>query len=300
MRNLLCAGMCLLALSGCAAVRGSQASSVALRSVAPMAIDDAMIAYASPRPADRHDMSKFDFREYIITVRMAAIDDEYDDFTNQLNAGQRGAGLGFDLLILGLSGATALAGPSAVDELATATTVAAGARASVDKHIFFNQTVPALVAIMDAERAEIKTAIVRKRGLPVEQYSLGNAIDDLNALRRAGRIDAALGRLTQAAQAQKAQQEARLADIKGSCDDITVRTGALNARFRRLVRDDVPAMEPTRARLAGSALGMTFADSQAVTFADVRDTFDEQLCDDNKKAQYLDSLEAAIAAAEGG
>lgn len=299
MRQIIFAVFCMVALSGCAAVRGSQATSAALKSPSPISIPDALKAYSSPDPASRENMSRFDYREYVITIRMDAIDQEYDSFTDQLNAGQRGAGLGFDLLLLGLSGATALANPSSVEELAVATTVATGARASVDKHVFFDRAVSALVAIMDAERAEIKTAIARKRGLPVEQYSLGSAIDDLNTLRRAGKIESAVGRLTQAAQAQKAQQEALLADIKGVCDNITARTGALNLRFRKLVRDDVPAKEASRARRAATELGLSFADDQTVSFADVRDAFDDQLCDDNKKEQFLDSLEATIATTEG-
>lgn len=300
MSRIVVVAMLTLTLSGCAAVRGSQPQTAELYPQNLERIDDALIAYASPDPADRKNMSKFDYREYIITLYMGRIDDDYDRFTEQLGSGQRGVGLGFDLLLLGLSGATALSGTKSIDELATAMTVTTGARASIDKHIFFNQAVPALVAIMDADRAEIKAGIVRKRGLPVEQYSLGNAFDDLRTLRRAGRVDGAVARLTQAAQAQKAQEEGRLADIKGACDNITVQTAQLNKRFRELVRDQVPANEPARARIAGEALGMSFGDDQVVTFSNVRDQFDEQLCDDNKKKQYLDNLEAAIASAEGG
>lgn len=295
----LCALLCCLALTGCAAVRGSQAQRPELRPTGLMTMAKAMENYAHPDAANRMSMSRFDYREYVVTLYMRAIDGDYQRFTQQLGAGQRGVGLAFDLAQLGLSGATALAKPSAIDELATIGAVTTGARASVDKHVFFNQTVPALIAIMDADRAEIKAGIARKRGLPVEQYSLGQAFDDLGALSAAGDLDRAVARLTGAAQTQKAQETERLALIKGACDTITVHTGALNLRFRKMVRDDAPASEAARARLAARELGLTFPDDRTILFADVRNAFDEQLCDDNKKAQFLDTLQAAIDAAEG-
>ena len=44
---------------------------------------------------------------------------------------------------------------------------------------------------------------------------------------------------------------------------------------------------------------ITLGEGSVVLRDQVRDAFDDQLCDDNKKEQFLNSLEATIATTEG-
>lgn len=260
---------------------------------------DALLSYYKKSDNDRLGLTRRDYRDYIVGTYLGATDDSYKHFIDRLSSADRGSALGMDLLLLGLSGATALAGPSAIEELATVTAITTGARASIDKRLFYDRTLPAVIAAMDAERAAIKVEIERKRGLPVEQYSLDTAIDDLRRLAEAGRLDRAFARITKVAIMDRSAQEARLNAMKGVCDDITIAGRDLNYEFYHLVTDE-PARQNARLAAAADELSVTVPAGQVVTYDDLVEPFDEQLCDDGKKAQFIERLKAKIATQEAG
>ena len=292
-------------LPGCASIRGAQypVAQLAPRAIVP--IETALIAYRAPRDAARLNMSRRDYRDHVLTLYIGAIEERYDAFVTALDMGDRSSALGLDLLLLALSGATSLVPLDDVEDLANITTIAAGARATIDRRVFFDRTVPALISAMDAERATVLAEIVRKRALPIEQYSLDEGVDDLRRLQRAGRLNRALTRITRAAEADRAQQQARLDAIATACEGATEETAALNEQLRILIigtpvagTEQVTSTE--RATLAARELELDLASGHVPTWADVRAAYRTRYCNDEDRRAFIGRVGARIDAAAAG
>lgn len=279
---------CLLGftLSGCATLRGSQDTLDQLKPTTLVSSEVAIENFHKPLDADRKGMSRTDYRDYVVSTYLVGIEARYKRFVDQLESSDRGTALGFDLLQLGLSGATALVAKSAIDELAIVGITVAGARASVDKRVFFDRSLPALIATMDAERASIKGDIARKRKLPAETYGIGEAIDDLERLVEAGRIDRALARITQTAQADRAAEQARLNQITAACDDINIQDAKLTQDFRLFVD-----ASGDNAAAAASELKVQIPPGAAPRPL-LMNAFATKLCGNADKQSLLDALKA--------
>ena len=285
-------------LSGCSTISGSQAAVDGLTPINPLPISTALLNYHKAGDDARDGLSRRDYRDYILATYLSAIEANYKSFTDQLQSSDRGSALGLDLLVLGLSGGTALAKGGAVHDLATITATASGARATIDKRLFFDRTLPAVVASMDADRATIKADIARKRNLAIQQYSLDEAVDDLNRLQQAGRLDRAVARMTQVAQADRQVQQTRLDAIVAACDNITKKTAELNLEFRNLLISD-PAEMQARLKAAAQELGIETAEGATLNFSDVAPSFDAKLCDDEKKQDFIEKLKLKLNSAAG-
>ena len=291
-------GLAAVSLCGCATIRGSQATVPELYASTLVPVGTALKSYYQVPDTARGGMTRFAYRNYVVASYTSAIDKRYRTFTDQLRSGSRGSALGFGLLHLGLTGATALAKEADVSELATITAIATGAGAVVDENVFFDRTMPAIIAAMDAERAGIKTDIARKKALSADRYSLDEAIDDLDRLQRAGRLDRALARITRAAEADRVAQEEELNAITSACDDISVLAAPLNERFRNLVGTQ-DGENPELRQTAASVLRLEVEPGTVPTWAGLREAFDQKLCDDTEKENFLDDLEKSQPGEEG-
>jgi hypothetical protein len=291
-------GLAAVSLCGCATIRGSQATVPELYASTLVPVGTALKSYYQVPDTARGGMTRFAYRNYVVASYTSAIDKRYRTFTDQLRSGSRGSALGFGLLQLGLTGATALAKEADVSELATITAIATGAGAVVDENVFFDRTMPAIIAAMDAERAGIKTDIARKKALSADRYSLDEAIDDLDRLQRAGRLDRALARITRAAEADRVAQEEELNAITSACDDISVLAAPLNERFRNLVGTQ-DGENPELRQTAASVLRLEVEPGTVPTWAGLREAFDQKLCDDTEKENFLDDLEKSQPGEEG-
>lgn len=288
-----------LSLSNCATIRGSQDMVPELSPQMLVPVETALRNFHLEADTDRDGMSRIAYRNYILSSYQSAIDSRYRRFTDQLRSSDRGSALALDLLVLGLTGATALAGMSDIHELATITTVAVGARATIDERLFFDRTLPAIIASMDAERTVIKTEIAQNRRLSAERYSLDEAVGDLHRLQQAGRLDRAFARITRIAEADRAEQQARLDAITAACDNITQTSAALNQSFRQLVYDD-PNTRDERLAAAAEALGMELPEGTTATWLAVADRFDRELCDDAEKRSFIEALRSELTTETGG
>lgn len=286
-----------LALGGCATIRGSQDSIPGLSVTPPMSQDQALQAYWSGDTTARHAMTRRDYRDYVIALYLAAIDDRYRKFTAQLQGGNRGSGLGLDLLVLGLNGAAALSGASSAGDISTLAAVSAGARSTIDKRLYFDQTLPSVIAAMDAERAAIKADIAVKRKLPIERYGLEEAFGDISRLVDAGSISAAVRRMGAVTQADNAKQQERLEKIVAACQNISTNAAELNRQFRVLVKTG-DAAESANLAAAAAKLGMDVAPGQTPGWIEVASAFDQQLCDDQAKARFIEDLKEQLAPQE--
>lgn len=146
------------------------------------------------------------YRDEVIAVYLQAIDARYYQFRGNLSSESKSTNLGFDTLLIGLVGAAALSASDA-DEIAAITTGALGLRSSVDKNLYFERTLPALLAAMDAERFKVRTAISNHMAEDTGQYPLAAAFVELQEYQQAGTLHAAVAAVN--GQASEAREEAR-------------------------------------------------------------------------------------------
>jgi hypothetical protein len=146
------------------------------------------------------------FRNRVIDHYMGEMDRHYETFSQRLfNEGIQLA-LGFDSAIIGLASAAALFEDSATD-LASVISGFAGIQSAIDKNLYFDRTLPALVATMDAERTRVETGLVGRKGQGYETYSLEAAIRDLRRYQQAGTLLRAITQVTEQASTDKASAD---------------------------------------------------------------------------------------------
>ena len=146
------------------------------------------VEYAHAPPA-----AKTNIRNEIMFARMRAYDITFADFEKRLYGDGNAVTLGSDLVGLILAGLTATAGGAATKSaLGAASAGVIGANTAINKDLYYQKTIPALLAQMEADRLQAKAPIVAGMKLPDEQYPLIQAYVDLDAYKNAGSIPAAI------------------------------------------------------------------------------------------------------------
>ncbi len=214
---LTCACTCLL--SACASIQGYPAdpenTRATLRNLAPYFDGTEEKNYHALDPSA--DTARTQKRNEIVFARMRGYDIEFSNFERQLYGYSNTTSVGTDLIGLALGGFTATVGSAATKAaLGAASTGVLGANTAINKDLYFQKTIPALITQMEANRAKKQLAIFQGLSQPDSKYSLMAAYSDLDAYRTAGSIPDAIGSITQDA-----------ANAKQAADnDITfVRTG---------------------------------------------------------------------------
>ena len=149
-------------------------------------------------------------RDEIVNGRLAAMDLQYGIFQQSLYRSGVGLNIGTDVVTLGLGAAGSVfsGGTSQILSAASAGTI--GLKESVDKNLFFERTMPALLAQMAAQR---KTVLARIRiGLnqDVQDYPLNQALVDLEDYYIAGTIPGAITGILEASGQKGAEAEGLL------------------------------------------------------------------------------------------
>jgi hypothetical protein len=195
----------LLLISACAGIRGFPADPTDI-----LVLEDQQLVanYYSPQTTGEERLL---LRNQIVSSRMNGYEAAYSDFKRRLNGDANTLNLAADLSVLGLAGAAATTGSlTAATALGAASAGIIGAKGAINADLYFQRTLPALIAQMDANRARAKLPIVRGLRKSDADYPLAIALVDLDALRDAGGIPTAIGGLTQQAEAAKTSAEAVL------------------------------------------------------------------------------------------
>jgi len=148
--------------------------------------------------------------QYIDAIR-AKIDDSYTKFSEDVHSGNAIFGMASDWAVLGLSGAGSVVADAGLKSVLAATSAGVtGANASYQKQVLNQQGALAIVAAMDATRAQWRTIILRDEQLSITQCSLQQALVDLRQYYAAGTILRGLNYIQgqMQNQAQSAQDEA--------------------------------------------------------------------------------------------
>jgi hypothetical protein len=189
-------------------------------------------------------------RNDIIAKRVRGYDLAFSSFERQLLTSNNSLSLGTDLAAITLGGLIATVGGQQTKAvLGQISSGVVGANAAINKDLFYQKSIPALISQMKAERAKVLLVIITKSHLSDEDYPLYNSMYDLDEYRDAGSIPNAIAALTEVSTADKNQAEAALTFIRSPAD--VLQTGFVNgleAQISKLADAQVlkmmAAMEP--------------------------------------------------------
>ena len=181
----------LALLGGCSqAIRGGAPTTLnAPSSAAPGAPD--------PLPVAAQELvgaGSVAVRNQVLQRRLIMIDAAYGEFVSTLRRQKTMTDLATSLagLAIGVAG-TLTDGVAAKTHYAAAGTLLAGGTAVVNQTLYYEQTVIALVAAMDANRAAVRVNILKGMNQNLANYAPDDAYADLQTYERAGTLLAAIG-----------------------------------------------------------------------------------------------------------
>ena len=154
-------------------------------------------------------------RNQIIRRLMLADDEYFLAYTDRLYHGRALADTAGEIINASLTTAATAINPAAAAKVLTG--IAAGLAASklsVDKNIFMQQATTALIAKMEAQRAQVDTRIHSYLTQSVEDYPLEEGLRDFLKYYRAGTLAAAAQSLTADAEQQHTAASDELHDAK--------------------------------------------------------------------------------------
>jgi hypothetical protein len=169
---------------------------------------------------DRTDnpVAKKELRNRTIALYLAAADARYREFRVGLSRNVKGANLGLGLSVLALTGAGSIA-KGAANELSAAASGASGAQATMNKELYFEKTLPAIVSAMETNRLRQRANIMRRlRDDDVIQYPLEQAFADIGDYQLATNLDNAIQQITTAAGQREAVAVQEYENATDSCN----------------------------------------------------------------------------------
>ena len=143
--------------------------------------------YTTPA-ADRKDT-----RDRFVLGRIVLVDLRYLAFIKTLTADKQQLDTATDLanLTLNLAG-TLVGGARAKTNLAAAAAGISGAKATIDKDYFYEKSIEALIATMNAKRKEVLIGILTGLTLSLDDYPFERAVTDLQQYYLAGTLNGAI------------------------------------------------------------------------------------------------------------
>lgn len=153
----------------------------------------------------RRGMTRRQYRDMVVTLYLNAADAQYDAWRSQVSDERRELGLGFDSTVIALTGIASVARETLVRSLTATASIMAGTRGAIDRNVYFDRTLPGLLASMDAERYRIRADIMRRLASEDEaSFPLATAFGEISNYELAASLDRAIEQVT----AQAAQERA--------------------------------------------------------------------------------------------
>jgi hypothetical protein len=157
------------------------------------------------------------YRNELVHIGLVLIDDNYNQFENDLFVGRAKTNVAGDITELGVAAATGITNGERVKTiLAIALTAFKGARKSIDMNFFRERTTEVIAQKMRGSRSKVLQGIYQGLALPVDKYPLGAALDDLVNYLYAGSLNSAMLELSQDAGEDAKKAKARAATLKFS------------------------------------------------------------------------------------
>ena len=166
-----------------------------------------------PKPIEitlDEDCDDKDCRDNKIYALIFESDKAFEVYKRKLYKESVSFDLATDISRLGLEAAAAVTGGPGLKSALAATAGGLGAvQASVDKRVYFEQTLTAIIQLMTAKRDEVLVVIYEGLKKPIEEYPLGVALHDIRLYHASGSIPEALAEVV-----KEATERAEAAKIK--------------------------------------------------------------------------------------
>ncbi len=187
------AALCAAMLFGCATIQNGGAP-------APLSSSGADLIAADKHLASIGDLTKVldgalttADRNRFINARLISLDINYYAFVSNLSVERQNADAAVQVaqIAMGVAGVSTAAARTKTN-LAAAAAALTGVKAIVDNEYYFNKSIPALLAMMNAQRLAVLHKIMTSMNEPVEQYDARAVMGDLSAYQRAGTLIGAI------------------------------------------------------------------------------------------------------------
>lgn len=222
-------------------------------------------------------------RNRILNKIKTQIDQNYYNFESDLFFKRATQNILFDFTELGVAVTTNITNGERVKSiLAASLTGFRGTRLSIDKNIFREKTIEAIISKMRASRTRLETRINEKKISSVEDYELEQAFGDLITYFYAGTLQQGLQELTESAaqDVSKAKADAIEAELKLSDSKSFESSKNIRAKIALLAADLKTTTEKrTKAR---------------ATIIKILDKFQIKLGDDAKDEELLKRLQELL------
>ncbi len=249
MREIVGKKFCLILLcvtvSGCASVGGHPETVVTteetIQSLKPYFEASKQQEYETAA----EEQARQRIRNQIVYNQMRAIDTRFHDFSKSLGVENSLTHTGLDASTISLSVWAALTGGSIGQNLAGIAGGLTGIKGSIDKNIYYEKTMPALVAAMKAERTRIRLVIDTGLKTDTKTYPLSRALLDVGDYYESGTFSGALASIVEkAAATTQATQEIRLNDLteEALSDEVLDKADALVDAVDKLPKGAAPKL----------------------------------------------------------
>lgn len=204
----------MLLLSGCASITGYPSDpgnkKANLDSFSEGFSSAIIVNYNNASGADKTAL-----RNKIIFERLSSYDIVFNTFERKLSSQRNTITSGTDLLVLALTGlSTTAASAGSKTAFSAAATGVVGAGGAINKDLFYQAALPAILTQMEAGRALVLADLIKGMAEDDTKYPLALALHDLERYANAGSIPAALSTVTKTAVDKKNAADADVSNLR--------------------------------------------------------------------------------------
>lgn len=151
-----------------------------------------------------------------IERRLRVIDIQFEKFARSIGQENVGANLAVNVVNIGTGVGGALVSGGASQILSGVSAFLTGSQQTFNKEVLFDRAMPALLDQMVATRTAVKVHIFKGMGRSMEEYTLSNAMEDVERYFRAGSIPGSVTATSEDATKKKDEAEDKLAKLRVS------------------------------------------------------------------------------------
>jgi len=184
-------------------------------------------------------------RNKFVTGRMTMMNIRYIQFIRSLTSEKELLDTAAALLTLSLNIAGAsIAAASTKTVLAAISAGVIGSKEAVEKNYFFDKTIPALVAQMNAERKKALFPLLSGiRTKSLDEYPFAQAVTDLNEYYFAGTFAGAIQGIQVDAAVKEAAADRKIATLNPITEEQVATVGQLTDAIGKLLDSDLPKIQ---------------------------------------------------------
>lgn len=193
--------LALALLTGCASFTGAPKQVVSANDYEKLLktypLSDAVTKFHASDNNVRGGLSPRQWRDMIITIYMGGMDRKYRSFRASISEESKGSNVLLEGVVLGAAGGASVAGQATANALAVVAAGATGVKGVLNKELYYEKTLPAILAAMDGSRLTVKSRILNKISeFDEKDYPLEAALAELDEYEGAATFERAVQQVT--------------------------------------------------------------------------------------------------------